>query len=70
MEDLKKKILYFLHVWCDLTPDERINLHKNVRYAVSIINQARESKKAKIAGTLPFMQFQGASNYCGAGSVH
>ena len=30
MEELKKKILQFLHVWCDLTPDEWINLHNNV----------------------------------------
>ena len=57
MEDLKKKILHFLHVWCDLTPDEWINLHKNVRYAVRTISQGRESKQVKIAGILPFMQF-------------
>ena len=65
MGDIKKKALQLLQTWCDLTSAERKNLHRNVQYADNIINQGRESRQVKNAGSLPFMQLQGMSNYCG-----
>ena len=65
MGDIKKKALQLLQTWCDLTSAERKNLHRNVQYADNIINQGRESRQLKNAGSLPFMQLQGMSNYCG-----
>ena len=65
MEELRKKILQSLHMWCNLTSVERNNLYSNVRYAVTIIHRQAPSYQVKNAGTLPFMQLQGNSNYCG-----
>ena len=59
-----------LHEWCNLTPAERTNLYGNVRYAVTIIDRGTPSHQIKNAGTLPFMQLQGASNYCGLCAVN
>jgi hypothetical protein len=70
IEGLRKKIVQSLHEWCNLTPAERTNLYGNVRYAVTIIDRGTPSHQIKNAGTLPFMQLQGASNYCGLCAVN
>lgn len=65
MEEIRKKIVQSLHQWQNLTHVERNNLYNNVRYAVTVINRSTPSHQVRNAGTLPFMQLQGASNYCG-----
>ena len=65
METLKGRTVHLLQEWVHLTPAERNNFYQNVRYAVTVINREAASHQIKTAGTLPFMQLQGASNYCG-----
>lgn len=50
--------------------DEKLNLYNNVKYAVTVINRGKISSQVKKAGTLPFMQLQGASNYCGVCAIN
>ena len=65
MQELQTKILQPLHGWSNLTSEERNSFYGNVRYALTIINRRLPSNQVKLAGTVPFMQLQGASNYCG-----
>ena len=65
MKALNKKILHCLTEWSNLTPNERGNFYCNVKYATSVINRQASVKQVRLAGTVPFMQLQGYSNYCG-----
>ena len=65
LQDLMKRFLQTLQEWYTLTPDEKSHFYRNVIYAVTIINREASSNEVKVAGTVPFMQIQGASNYCG-----
>ena len=64
MKKLSKLILQWLSEWANLTADQQENLCINVRYATTI-NRLASAAQVKCAGTLPFMQMQGCSNYCG-----
>ena len=62
---LKKQILHWLENWLTLTAEQQENLHQNVIYTTTIICRQSGASQVRPAGTLPFMQLQGQSNYCG-----
>ena len=66
MAILKEQVLYGLKIWTTLTRDQQMNFHKNTRYIIQVINQCiHRDRGIKAAGTLPFMQLQGETTYCG-----
>ena len=61
----------FLHNWQLLSNNQRINLYNNTRYILDVINRNSPTiQTIRDAGTLPFMQLQGQSNYCGMCAVN
>lgn len=61
-----------LNNWQLLSNDQRINLHNNTRYIIEVINRhsATSVQTIRHAGTLPFMQLQGQSHYCGMCAIN
>ena len=66
VEILQQEAQYGLKVWSTLTTEQQMNLHKNTRYMMEVINQyTLRDRGIKLAGTLPFMQLQGGTHLCG-----
>ena len=66
IKKLKVQIQRYLDKWNELSLVSQRNLYRNVIFMHKILNQHSLCKQeVKLAGTLPFMQFQGRSSYCG-----
>ena len=67
LTQLKQHILDQLEMWTQLSPDERKNFHNNMKYISKVLGCHASTKlKAQVrsAGTIPWMERQGRSNYC------
>ena len=66
VETVKQQMQECLNNWWTLSVMQQTNLYNNTRYILRTINRRLPSASSiQQAGTLPFMQLQGKSHYCG-----